>query len=131
MTRHLNFISVSLSAVAVMALVMTENAFATETESKESKPRTQAGLPFNMVGVVSRHGVDTCMEGNILYDLSAADHKTSVWLSVPSKTDQATLEKAVQDGSSVRVRGRWQQGLRPDCRWVKVSSVRPAGKRGS
>jgi hypothetical protein len=118
-----------LHLFAVIALATAGNTFALEKEAKETKPRTQAGLPFNMVGSVTRHGFDTCMQGNVRYDLNSLENKNSVWLSVPSKADQALLEKAVQEGNWVRVRGRWQQGLRPDCKWVKVSSVRPAAKR--
>lgn len=114
--------------IALGALTIAGNAFALEKEAKQTRPRLKE-YPFHMIGGVTKHGVDTCMEGNILYDLNSADNRTTVWLSTSSKADLALLEKASQDGTWVRVRGKRQQGLRPDCRWVKVSSVTPVGKR--
>ena len=126
--RLLCYLLLKASLSALIALAIAGNAFALEEKAKQTKPRKKE-YPFHMIGGVTKHGVDTCMEGNIRYDLNSADNRTTVWLSTSSKADLAALEKAVQDGSWVRVRGRWQQGLRPDCRWVKVSSVRPVGKR--
>lgn len=121
--------TVLLVGVAVlMAVAVTGSAPAAEKQGKQ-KQNPQEEFPFDKVGTVTKHGVDPCMEGHILYDLNSADHKTKDWLSTSSKTDEDLLEKASKDRSWVRVKGTMMVGVEANCKWVKVSSVMPVKKK--
>lgn len=116
-------------AVAVAALIAVAAIGSAPAAEKRAKQNPQEEFPFNKVGAVSKHGVDTCMEGHILYDLNSVDHRTKDWLSTSSKTDEQLLEKASKDSGWVRVEGTMMVGIRPDCKWVKVSRVTPVKKK--
>jgi hypothetical protein len=129
MKKSINPMAVLLS-VAIAVLIATEvavNAGAAEKSAKQ-KQNAQEEFPFDKVGTVTKHGVDTCMEAHILYELNSADHKTKDWLSTSSKTDEALLDKASKDGGWVRVKGTMMVGVEANCKWVKVSSVMPVKK---
>src|SRR5258707_442235 len=112
----------------MIAVAITGSAFAAGNQAQQ-KQTPQQEFPFNAVGTVTRHGVDTCMQGHILYDLNPVEHKTKNWLSTSSKAEEDILQKAMETGGWVRVRGTMMVGLRPDCKWVAVSSVTPVKKK--
>ncbi len=123
MKKLLNPVAVLLS-VAIAGLITTGvalNARAAEKSAKQKQNPQE--FQFDKVGTVTKHGVDSCMEGHILYDLNSVDHKTKDWLSTSSKTDEALLDKASKDGRWVRVKGTMMVGVEANCKWVKVSSV--------
>jgi hypothetical protein len=117
---------VLLSVTVLLAAGVSLNARAAEKTAKQKQNRDE--FPFNKVGTVTKHGVDPCMEGHILYDLNSVDHKTKDWLSTSSKSDEALLEKASKNGGWVRVKGTMMVGVEANCKWVKVSSVTPVKK---
>ena len=119
--------AVLLSVAMLVTTLFAVNARAAEKSTKQ-KQNPQEEFPFNKVGTVTKHGVDTCMEAHILYELNSVDHKTKDWLSTSSKTDEDLLDKASKDGGWVRVKGTMMVGVEANCKWVKVSSVTPVKK---
>jgi hypothetical protein len=128
MKRTLNLKALLFGVALLTAVAVTGSAPAADKPGKQ-KQNPQEELPFDKVGSVTKHGVDSCMQGHILYDLHSADHKTKNWLSTSSKTDEDLLEKASKDGRWVRVKGTMMVGVEANCKWVKVSSVTPLKKR--
>ncbi len=114
--------AVLLSVAVLITTGVAVNARAAGKKAKQMQ-NSEEEFPFNKVGTVTKHGVDICMEGHILYDLNSVDHKTKDWLSTSSKTDEALLEKASKNGGWVRVKGMMIVGVEAKCKWVKVSSV--------
>jgi hypothetical protein len=129
MKKLLNPMVVLLS-VAIATLITTGVAVDARAAEKSAnqKQNPQEEFPFDKVGTVTKHGVDSCMEGHILYDLNSVDHKTKDWLSTSSKTDEALLDKVSKVGGWVRVKGTMMVGVEATCKWVKVSSVTPVKK---
>ena len=119
--------AVLITIATLIAIGVAMNVRAAEKQGKQ-KQNSQEEFPFDKVGTVTKHGVDICMEGHILYDLNSVDGKTKDWLSTSSKTDEALLEKASKDGGWVRVKGTMMVGVEANCKWVKVSSVAPIKK---
>ncbi len=122
MKRLINPMVVLLSVAVLITTGVAVNARAVGKTAKQMQ-KPQEEFPFNKVGTVTKHGVDPCMEGHILYDLNSVDHKTKDWLSTSSKSDEALLEKASTNGGWVRVKGTMMVGVEANCKWVKVSSV--------
>src|SRR5438128_9022199 len=117
----------SLLTIGIAFLMMatiTLTAWAAEKGARQ-KGSPQQEFPFDKVGTVTKHGVDTCMQGHILYDLNPADHKTKDWLSTSSKTHEELLQKAASNGGWVRVTGTLMVGVEANCKWVAVSNVIP------
>jgi hypothetical protein len=115
-----------MTVVAILiAIAMLGNA--SGAAKQRQSPREE--FPFNRVGTVSKHGVDTCMQGHILYDLNSLDHKTKDWLSTSSKSDDEILQKAMNNGGWVRVKGTMMVGVEANCKWVAVSNVTPVKKK--
>src|SRR5713226_1731511 len=115
--------------VAFCALIVVAAAGSLAAAQKQ-KPSTENEFPFNQVGTVTKHQVDTCMVG-VNYELhsnvKAPLMKTTHWLAAESKSDKAILEKASKDGGLVRVNGTMMINT-ANCKWVKVSSVTPVKK---
>lgn len=87
---------------------------------------TAAGLPeFSAVGIVQKHGVDTCMEGGVTHDLITARPQgmKTVWLAPADKQILQQLDRVSGTRQRVHITGPHMQGTRPDCQWVKVKSV--------
>jgi hypothetical protein len=127
MKRLINPMVVLLSVAVLITTGVAVNAPAAEKRAKQMQ-NPQEEFPFNKVGTVTKHDIDICMEGHILYVLNSVDHKTKDWLSTSSKTDEALLEKASKNGGWVRVKGTMMVGVEANCKWVKVSSVTPVKK---
>jgi hypothetical protein len=111
--------------IVAFALIMIAAAGSLATAQKQ-KPSTENEFPFDQVGTVTKHEVDTCMVGvnyELHSDVKAPLHKTTHWLAAESKSDKAILEKASKDGGLVRVNGKMMIGIEANCKWVKVSSV--------
>jgi hypothetical protein len=82
------------SLLEVMIQVMNSPVARAAEKSAKKRQNPQEEFPFDKVGTVTKHSVDTCMEAHILYELNSVDHKTKDWLSTSSKTDEALLDKA-------------------------------------
>jgi hypothetical protein len=98
--------------------------------AQKTKGTPQNEFPFDQVGTVTKHGVDTCMVG-VNYELHSAVkaplHPTTHWLAAVSKSDKAALEKASKDRILVQVKGTAMVGVE-NCKWIAVSSVKPVKK---
>jgi hypothetical protein len=127
MKENIHPTAVLVTIAALIAVGVAINIQAAEKQGKQ-KQSPQEDFPFDKVGTVTKHGVDPCMEGHILYDLNSVDGKTKDWLSTSSKSDEALLEKALKTGGWVRVKGTMMVGVEANCKWVKVSSVTPIKK---
>jgi hypothetical protein len=116
--------------MAGVIILFTIIAGANTAGAQKTKGSPQGEFPFDQVGTVTKHGVDTCMVG-INYELHSAVkaplHPTTHWLAATSKSDMATLEKASKDGSLVQVKGTAMVGVE-NCKWIAVSSVKPVKK---
>jgi len=97
---------------------------ANAAEPQKDKP-AKPGKPFNMTGTVTKHGVDTCMEGKVTHDLHPPASEKTVRLSAKSKHDLTVLNKAAKSGGRVRVIGTKLPGLRPECAYVETSKCVP------
>jgi hypothetical protein len=131
MKKLLNPMAVLLSVAMLITTGVAVNARAAEKSAKQ-KQNPQEEFPFDKVGTVTKHGVDTCMVG-VNYELHSAVkaplHKTTNWLAAMSESDKAILDKASKDGGLVQVRGTMMVGVDANCKWVKVSSVMPVTKK--
>jgi hypothetical protein len=127
MKKNIHPTAVLVTIAALIAVGIAINIQAAEKQGKQ-KQSLQEDFPFDKVGTVTKHGVDPCMEGHILYDLNSVDGKTKDWLSTSSKSDEALLEKGSKNGGWVRVKGTMMVGVEANCKWVKVSSVAPIKK---
>jgi hypothetical protein len=107
--------------IAGLLVLFAITMAATGSAAQKSKQSPQDEFPFEQVGTVTKHGVDTCMKG-INYDLHAADQKKTYWLTAVSKSDKATLDEASKDGSWVQVKGTMMISVE-HCHWIAVSSV--------
>ena len=105
-------------------------AGATISDAQKTKGSPREEFPFDQVGTVTKHDVDFCNVG-INYELRSAVkaplQPTIHWLAATSKSDKATLEKALKDGSLVQVKGTAMVGVE-NCKWIAVSSVKPVKK---
>jgi hypothetical protein len=115
--------------VAILMALGTNDSSVAAVKQAAQKKTPQPEFPFDKVGTVSKHGVDACMQGHILYDLNSVDRKTKDWLSTSSKSDEDVLQKAVKNGGWVRVKGNMMVGVEANCKWVQVSSVTLVKKR--
>ena len=127
MKKLLDPMAVLLSVAMLITTGVAVNARAAEKSAKQ-KQNPPEEFPFDKVGTVTKHGVDTCMEAHILYELNSVDRKTRDRLSTSSKTDEALLDKASKDGGWVRVKGTMMVGVEANCKWIKVSNVTPVKK---
>jgi hypothetical protein len=127
MKRLLNPMAVLLTVAMLITTGVAVSVRAAEKSAKQ-KQNPQEEFAFDKVGTVTKHGVDTCMEAHILYELNSVDHKKNERLSTSSKTDEASLDKASKDGGWVRVKGTMMVGVEANCKWVKVSGVTPVKK---
>jgi hypothetical protein len=132
-TRKPNTMKISLSSASITSVVValiTILFIGTSAAAGKQKPSTENEFPFDQVGTVTKHGVDTCMVG-VNYELhsnvKAPLHKTTNWLAAVSESDKAILDKATKDGGLVRVKGTMMISVK-NCKWVKVSSVTPVKK---
>ncbi len=117
-----------LSFTVVIAFGITGTGAAAGQKAQQKQTPHQE-FPFNAVGTVTKHGVDHCMQGHILYDLNSLNNKAKDWLSTSSKPHEALLEKAMKDGGWVRVEGTMMVGVEAGCKWVNVSNVTPVKKK--
>lgn len=106
------------------SLALLAAGLANAAEPQEDKP-AKPGKPFDSTGTVTKHGVDTCMEGNVTHDLHPPTSTKTIRLSAKSKDDLTILDKAVKSGGRVRVIGRKLPGLRPECAYVETSKCVP------
>jgi hypothetical protein len=115
-------------AGVIILFAIIAGADASGAQKTKGDPKHE--FPFDQVGTVTKHGVDTCMVG-INYELHSAVkaplHPTTYWLAATSKSDIATLEKGSKDGSLVQVKGTAMVGVE-NCKWIAVSSVKPVKK---
>lgn len=125
-TAHMSLRMIGTAIVIAVGIAGSGSAAGQKAKQKQGPPQE---FPFDAVGTVTKHGFDTCMEAHILYDLNSANHKTKDWLSTSSRAHEHLLDQAMRNGGSVRVKGTMMIGLRPDCKWVAVSSVTPVTKK--
>jgi hypothetical protein len=115
------------TGVIVLFAVIAGASISVAQQPKGS-PREE--FPFDQVGTVTKHEVDTCQVG-INYKLHSAVkaplHPTTHWLAATSESDKATLEKASKDGGLVQVKGTAMVSVE-NCKWIAVSSVKPVKK---
>jgi len=118
-----------LMAVAIIVFTVVvggSNAFT----AQKTKGSPQGEFPFDQVGKVTKHSVDTCNVG-VNYELHSTVKPpmlpTTHWLVAKSTSDKAILESASKDGSLVQVKGTAMVGVE-NCKWIAVSSVKPVKK---
>lgn len=116
--------------MAGVIILFTIVAGANTYGAQKAKGSPQDEFPFDQVGTVTKHGVDTCQVG-INYELRSAVKApllpTIHWLAAKSESDKATLEKASKDGTLVQVKGTAMVGVER-CKWIAVSNVKPVKK---
>jgi len=121
-----------ISALAISVLLAAGTIVLVPAAEKQAttKGSPQNEFPFDQVGTVTKHGVDTCMVG-VNYELhsnvKAPLQKTTHWLVATSRSDMAVLGKASKDGGLVRVKGTMM--INPEhCQWIAVSNATPVKK---
>lgn len=121
-----------LSALTISILLAAGTVALVPAAEKQAKTKgsPQNEFPFDQVGTVTKHGVDTCMVGvnfELHSNVKAPLQKTTHWLVATSRTDIGVLGKASKDGSLVRVKGTMM--INPEhCQWIAVSSATPVKK---
>jgi|ERR1700731_127165 len=105
-------------------------AGASISEAQETKGSPRDEFPFDQIGKVTKHEVDTCQVG-INFELHSAVkpplHPTTHWLAATSQADKDTLEQAVKQKALVEVKGTAMVSVE-NCKWIAVSSVKPVKK---
>ena len=95
--------------------------------AQKAKENSKNEFPFDQVGKVTKHEVDTCQVG-VNYELhsnvKAPLMPTIHWLVAKAESDKSVLEMAAKEKTLVRVKGTAMVGVE-NCKWVSVSSAEP------
>src|SRR5947199_6076351 len=96
-------------------IIVLNSGFAQKAE----EPSTNE-FPFDQVGRVTKHEIDTCQVG-VNYELrsnvKAPQMPTTYWLVAKAESDKSVLEQAAKEKTLVRVKGTAMVGVE-NCKWI-------------